>query len=155
MKYTENDFIQAVKNSTSIRQVLNKLNLKEAGGNYVTCKKLIKKLELNTDHFSGQAWNKGRKNGPKRNINVYLNNQYPIQSHKLRLRLLKEKIFEHKCYNCGLSEWLNQPIPLELEHKNGNHQDNTIDNLTLLCPNCHAQTSTYRGRNISKNLARN
>lgn len=154
MRYTENDFIQAVKNSTSIRQVLNKLNIKEAGGNYLTCKKRIKKLGLNTDHFSGKAWNRGKKIGPKRDIHVYLNNQYPIQSHKLKLRLIKEKIFEHKCYACGLTEWLNQPIPLELEHKNGKHQDNTLDNLTLLCPNCHAQTSTYRGRNVSKNLAR-
>jgi predicted HNH restriction endonuclease len=51
---------------------------------------------------------------------------------------------------CNNTEWNGQPIPLELEHKNGNNQDNSLNNLCLLCPNCHAQTSTYRGKNKSK-----
>ena len=67
--------------------------------------------------------------------------QYP--SAKLRIRLVKEDIFPAKCNKCGLEEWLNKPIPLELEHKDGNHHNNLLENLELLCPNCHAQTETY------------
>ena len=69
------------------------------------------------------------------------------QSSKIRIRLLEENVFSHECSNCRLSEWLNQPIPLELEHIDGDHTNHLISNLELLCPNCHALTSTYRGRN--------
>jgi len=148
--YTYEQVILAVKNSTSIRQVLNKLGLKEAGGNYSSIHKLINKLEIDTKHFSGQSWNKGIKFGPKRPIEDYLSNQQTINSHKLRKRLINDKIFPYKCSNCHLSQWLDQPIPLELEHIDGNHNNNSLDNLTLLCPNCHAMTSTYRGKNIGK-----
>jgi len=66
-------------------------------------------------------------------------------SHKLLL--LRER--GHQCEKCGLSEWLDNPIPLELEHSDGNNKNNTKENLLLLCPNCHATTPFYRGKNIS------
>ena len=72
------------------------------------------------------------------------------QSNKLRKRLIKEGYFEHKCYRCNLQEWQNQEIPLELEHIDGNPNNHVINNLTLLCPNCHALTSTYKGKNHKK-----
>lgn len=151
-KYTKENFIEAVASSTSIRQVLLKLEVCPHGGNYRTANNYIKKLNLDISHFTGQGWNKG--NSPNiyqdRTTEDYLNNKYPIQSNKLRLRLLKEKVFEHKCYCCNNVTWNNKPIPLELEHIDGNNQNNLLSNLTMLCPNCHAQTSTYRGRNISK-----
>lgn len=53
----------------------------------------------------------------------------------------------YKCESCGLSEWLGEPIPLELEHCNGDNKDNCKENLLLLCPNCHAKTEYYRGKN--------
>jgi hypothetical protein len=55
----------------------------------------------------------------------------------------------YKCESCNLSEWLHDPIPLELEHKDGNNKNNIKQNLLLLCPNCHAKTEFYRGRNIN------
>ena len=55
----------------------------------------------------------------------------------------------HKCECCGLTEWLGQPIALELHHINGITTDNRLDNLVILCPNCHAQTDNYRGLNKS------
>ena len=64
---------------------------------------------------------------------------------------IKSGIFKHKCYKCNLYEWQSKPIPIELEHINGDHFDNRIENLTILCPNCHALTPTYRGKNIDSN----
>ena len=150
MKYTEQEFINAVKSSFSIRQVLDKLNLKQAGGNYKTIKRGIKRLNLDTSHFKGQGWNKGKTFSPKRDIQEYLSNKITIQSNRLKKRLIKEGYFEHKCYQCNLKTWNGKPIPIELEHIDGNHANNNLDNLTILCPNCHAQTETYRGKNISK-----
>lgn len=146
-KYTLDQLKEAVANSFSKRQVLDKLGITPAGGNYATLRKAIDVFQIDTSHFKGNGWSKGKTFGPKRCIEEYLNNKYPITSHRLRLRLLSEGIFPHQCQNCGLTEWLGDPIPLELEHIDGNHQNNNLDNLSLLCPNCHAKTPTYRGKN--------
>jgi hypothetical protein len=86
---------------------------------------------------------------PRRPVTDYLveNCPHKITSNALRQRLIAAKIFEHRCSNCGLTDWLGGPIPLELEPRNGKRDDNRLCNLCLLCPNCHALTSTYRGRN--------
>lgn len=146
--YTDVDVINAVKESVSIRQVLQKLNLKAAGGNYNSIRSLIKNLEIDTTHFTGQLWSKGRKLGYKRPISDYTEKGVLIQSHKLRLMLLNQRVFLPQCSKCLLTTWLDQPIALELEHIDGNHDNNALSNLCLLCPNCHAQTPTYRGKNI-------
>lgn len=150
--YTDEQVIEAVAQSDSVRQVLDKLGLKPAGGNYKTFYRLVKKLELDTSHFLGRAIHRGKKLDYRtKSIEDYLSNKYRITSHKLRLKLIEEGIFEHKCCNCLLTEWNNLPIPLELDHIDGNNENNNLNNLRLLCPNCHAQTSTYRGRHISPN----
>jgi 5-methylcytosine-specific restriction endonuclease McrA len=71
-------------------------------------------------------------------------------SHDLRKRLLAEEVLDHQCAWCGLVLWNGELIPLELDHVNGDRTDNRLENLRLLCPNCHAQTPTYRGRNIGR-----
>jgi|SRR5271166_3659321 len=68
----------------------------------------------------------------------------------LRKRLLAEGVFEHQCSNCLNREWLGSLIPLELEHRNGIRSDCRLENITLLCPNCHTLTTTYRGRKQKK-----
>ena len=146
-KYTDAQFVDAVRRAKSYRQVLALLGLKEAGGNYAALKRRINEWGLDISHMTGQAWNRGIVRGPQLDIDEYLNNKRSIQSHKLKLRLIREGFFEHKCYGCGLTSWNGQPIPLELEHRDGNPQDNSLENLTLLCPNCHALTTTYRGKN--------
>ena len=145
--YTDSDFIEAWTTSGSVRQVLGKLGLVEAGGNYACAKKRADALGLTKEHMHGQSWNKGKKVGPKRPVEEYLSNQRPIQSYTLKNRLLAEGLKQHKCEFCGITEWNGQPAPIELDHIDGNRYNNTIENLRILCPNCHAQTDTYRGKN--------
>lgn len=80
----------------------------------------------------------------------YLDQSVDIQSNKVRKKLLQEGYKDYQCERCGLSEWLGQPIPLELHHIDGDKNNNTLENFQLLCPNCHAFTDSYRGKNITK-----
>ena len=73
-----------------------------------------------------------------------------VQSNKLRIKLLREGLKQPMCERCGNTEWEGQSIPLEIHHINGDKTKNDLSNLQLLCPNCHALTSTYRGKNIKK-----
>lgn len=151
IKYTKELIENICRESSSYRQCLNKLGLKEAGGNYACIKKKIKEYNIDISHFHHQAWNKGKKNeSRKRPIEDYLSNKYSIQSFRLKKRLIDENMFEHKCYRCNQSTWLDNPIPIELHHVNGNSNDNSLSNLELLCPNCHALTDNYRAKNKSR-----
>ncbi|MGD8784757.1 MAG: HNH endonuclease signature motif containing protein [Thioalkalispiraceae bacterium] len=149
-KYTLQQLQEAVKASTSMRQVLQSLNVAPYGGNYDVLRKAIKVYALDTSHFTGQAWNKGKSLPARIPTESYLTNELPIQSYKLKNRLLKEGYFEHRCVMCKSTTWLDRPIPLELDHINGDNKDNRLNNLRLLCPNCHALTPTYRSKNSAK-----
>lgn len=72
---------------------------------------------------------------------------------RLRKRIIYEQ--DERCNSCGISEWMGKPISLELEHKDGDHHNDLRDNLEALCPNCHSQTPTFRGRNIKNKDKRN
>lgn len=148
MKYTKEQLENACKTSKSYRRVLFLLGLKEAGGNYTTLKQNIIKNNIDVSHFTGKGWNKELKfiPNPKTPITDLLVKNSTYQSNKLRKRLLNENYFDYKCYNCNLSEWMGVPIKLELEHIDGDHHNNLIENLTLLCPNCHSLTSSWRKR---------
>lgn len=149
--YTVQQLIDSVNNSTSIRQVLMLLNINAKGGNYATLKRQLVKHNISTSHFTGQGHAKNRQ-FPERNtpLALYLDNTIPINSFRLKNRLLKEGIFQYQCSNCLLTDWLDKPIPLELDHIDGNSENNNLSNLHLLCPNCHALTDTYRGKNQSR-----
>lgn len=137
--YSQEQLIEAVKNSTSIRGALKILGLKPSGGNYRTINDYIKSLNLDTSHHLGLKHNLGKKVGPTRPIEDYLSNKERISSSNLKKRLIKDGYFEHKCYSCLATHWKDDLIPIELHHINGNHLDNTLSNLAILCPNCHAQ----------------
>ena len=155
-KYTKEQFILAVMSSRSIAQALEKLNIKPCGGNYQTVKKYIRILELDTSHMKGQGWSSGKELVSKRPLSDYLSNRYPIGSNRLRKRLIRDSVFDKRCCGCKKTHWKCfiknklKPIPLELDHIDGNNQNNTLSNLRLLCPNCHAMTPTYRGKNKKK-----
>ena len=146
--YTIEEFKNAVQGSYSIAQALTKLGVSPRGGNYRVFKKFEKLYEIDTSHFTGQGHLKGKTH----NFNTIplgeiLVKDYEYSSNKLRKRLISEGIKEHKCECCGLNEWLGEPIPLELDHIDGDHYNNILENLKILCPNCHAKTPTYRGKN--------
>jgi len=147
--YSKEQLEAIIKECLSIRQVLARLGLSvKGGGNYSSVNSFIKEWNIDTSHFKKQSWNKGLKFGPRRPIEEYLSNGSSIQSFKLKNRLLKEGIFQAICSSCNLTRWKDVNIPLELDHIDGNHQNNSLSNLRLLCPNCHALTDTYRGKNI-------
>lgn len=148
---TKEEYEIAIKNAKSIAQALRNLGIKDRGGNYRIIKNAIDKYQIDTSHFTGQGWNVNLNFNPNPKIKtedlLVENSNY--NSYKLKKRLLSEGYKEKKCECCGLTEWQGKEIPLELHHMNGDNTDNRIENLEILCPNCHALTDNYRGRNKS------
>jgi hypothetical protein len=135
-KYKKEELELAVKSSTSFRQVLQYLN-KSGGGSQSIIKNAINHYEIDTSHFNGQAWNKGKS---------------VIQNPKTKSAWKNKLIIErgHKCQTCNLTKWVSgNAVPLELEHVDGNNKNNVKDNLKLLCPNCHSQTKTWKRKKSS------
>lgn len=71
----------------------------------------------------------------------------------LKQRLLRLMLKEDRCERCGICEWLDRPLAMALHHINGDRLDNRLENLELLCPNCHSQTENYGGRNGRRDAA--
>lgn len=145
-KYSKEQIQDAVSSSPSIAKALAKLGVLSIGGNYRVIQRYMKLYDIDASHFKGRAWNKGQVHGPKRPIQDYLSNKYAIGSHRLKLRLLQEKVKQHICEKCGNTKWLENPIPLELHHIDGNSENNSLENIQFLCPNCHTLTDNYRGK---------
>ena len=146
-QYSIEELQKMCDESESYREVALKIGYSSSGGGSITIvKQMIIDLGLNCDHFKGQGHTKNI--GKYRTqTEDYITNKVKITTHKLRLRLLEEGIFEPICNCCKNTQWLNQSIPLELHHKNGNKEDNELSNLELLCPNCHYFTDTYKTKN--------
>jgi Zn finger protein HypA/HybF involved in hydrogenase expression len=152
-KWTDEQFVKAVTENNSIAGVIKTLGLIPAGGNYETVTKKIKELNLDISHFTGQGWNVGLKFKPieTKPLSEILVDGCYYNSYKLKNRLIREGLKNCKCERCGRTTWENETIPLELHHINGNRSDNRLDNLQVLCPNCHALTDNYRGKNKKVN----
>jgi Zn finger protein HypA/HybF involved in hydrogenase expression len=149
--FTLEQFQEAVKNNFSVASTLTTLELVPNGANYRSFYKYQIENNIDISHFTGMAHLRGKTHSYNlRPLEEILQKNTNYNSNKLRKRLIKEGIKEHKCECCNLSEWLGEPIPIELDHTDGNHYNNTLDNLKILCPNCHAKTPTYRGKNKKK-----
>lgn len=148
---TKEEVERVAKESLSIAEMCRKFGIKPNGGNYKTIHKELKDYNIDISHFTGQGWNIGLKfkPNPPMDIKEILVENSNYQSFKLKNRLFKEGLKEKKCECCGNTEWLGKPIPLELHHINGINSDNRIENLEILCPNCHSFTENYRGLNKS------
>lgn len=81
-----------------------------------------------------------------KNAMYFIENKQPITSHRLKVKLIRDRIKLHKCEICSNSMWNGLPIPIELDHIDGNHFNNDLVNLRIICPNCHAQTDTHAGK---------
>jgi hypothetical protein len=135
---------RVVAESISIGQVLLKLNLPKSGSRYESIKKLFTDNSIDISHFSSQSWSKGKILLHGRTIDDYLSNEIKINSNLLKKYLIKLDIKEKKCEKCNLVKWLEKDIPLELHHIDGNHLNNNLVNIQILCPNCHSLTDNYR-----------
>ena len=147
-KYKKEKLIDIVNNSLSIKDVLLKLNLSLSGGNYSHISKIMNYYNICIEHFKGQSYNKGRtfkRKAPSEYLIRYDKSKF-VSNDKLKKRMLRDKVVEYKCIGCNLSEWRGYPIPLHLHHIDGDRWNNTIDNLEILCPNCHSLTDNFAGK---------
>lgn len=151
-RWTDADLIDAVAQSVSLAQVLVRLGLRPVGGNYKTMGHHISRLEISTTHLLGQGWlrGSGQTTNPGRSLNeiLVIDSDY-VKTTALKGRLIRKGLLQYRCDICGISDWLGDKLVLHLDHKNGINNDSRLENLRLLCPNCHSQTETYTGRNIA------
>lgn len=149
---TRENFETFVKNSHSVAEVIRLCQLQPNGANYRGFNKLAKIWGIDTSHFTGQAHLKGKSHGwaNKRPLNEILTIDSDYNTNRLKNRLIGAGLLEHKCSACKNTTWNKLPIPIELDHIDGDHTNNTIENLRILCLNCHGQTPTWRGRNIKR-----
>ena len=144
-RYTEEQLRDSVVNNNSIVQVIRDLGYKVSGGNvWRRIKKEIEDLKLDTTHFDKGVSKKSRYELDS----ILVSNSNYRNVGQLKLRLVSNNLLEYKCQICdNIGLWLDQPITLQLDHINGVRDDNRIENLRFLCPNCHSQTETFAGRN--------
>ena len=124
--YTNEQIISAAKTVKSIAGLLRTIGLKPAGGNYINIKRLLQQLKVDTSHWTGEGWNKGKQ---LKDWSQYTRVSY------LKKHLIKERSL--KCETCSLTEWQNSDIPLEVHHKDGDRLNGSSINLDWLCVSCH------------------
>lgn len=140
--------------SDSIADVLKALGLKPFNGNHRTLNKRIEKDALSLDQLSRNRTAKRKSRVKKREIpleDILVANSSYTWNRILKKRLLENSLLEYKCSECNIVDtWNGKPISLQLDHINGTNNDNRLENLRLLCPNCHSQTETFCGKHKAK-----
>lgn len=146
IKYTKELMEDAVKNSFSYAEVCRKIGLKPVGSNFKTVKSKIALYNLDDSHFTKQRWNKGLGGTEKTAryaLKDILQEGIIYSSDSLRKRLINSELKKNECELCHIS---GEDVHLELHHINGDHYDNRLENLQILCPNCHSKTPNFRNR---------
>lgn len=142
----------AIKKNTTIKDCLIHLGLRPAGGNYKTFHNACERhgLKVPEENFDAKTLAARLKNTRPLKEILVKNSTYTNRV-KLRERLVRAELLENKCAPCGLPpEWNGKPLTLQLDHINGVGDDHRIENLRILCPNCHTQTDSFAGRNLKK-----
>jgi 5-methylcytosine-specific restriction endonuclease McrA len=138
-----------VAGAVSAADVLRGLGVEPAPHHYQRLRTEIERAGLSSEHWRGRGWSRGTSR-PRTTLEEVLVRGRPTSSGLLRRRLLREGLLDRCCSRCALADWQGQAIALELDHVNGDRDDNRLENLRLLCPNCHALTDTWRGRNVGR-----
>lgn len=156
VQYTKEWLEKTCAESFSYAEVLRKSGRKQGGGAQATLKEKIALYNIDVSHFTLQSWSKGKTkeidprilSKEKYSLQEVFCDNSPVTQRVLRGYVERHKLIEYKCNTCGCTgEWQDGFISLELDHKDGNNKNNKISNLHYLCPNCHALTETYRGKN--------
>lgn len=151
----EEEFIKLIINSRSVKEALNYFGLQNKGGNFKTIKQRISELKIDISHFLNNvdASNLTRTLSKEEFQKTWLIENSSKNRYHLKTYLTKFGLLDYRCNKCNNSgTWMNESITLQLEHINGISNDNRLENLCFLCPNCHSQTSSYAGRN-NKNIS--
>ena len=144
----------AAAETNNYHQMLSYLEIPLSGGNHSTLKMKIRQYEIDTAHFLSKVETLAANRGPghrKELLDILVVNSEYTNTHHLKNRLWKEGLLEKKCSNCDIAEWMGKEAPLQLDHINGVRTDNRIENLRILCANCHAQTETWCSKNRGNN----
>lgn len=145
-RFSDEDFIRVCSESKSMAKAASVLGL-----HFNSFKKRAIELACYRTNQSGIGFPKSKTD--KIPIDEILDGRHPhFQTYKLKLRLIKDRILVYKCANCEIDTWKGKIINLELDHIDGNRLNHRLENLRLLCPNCHSQTSTYRAKNRIKKI---
>lgn len=146
-RYTEAQVRQAVQDSRSMAEALRRLGLRAAGGNHNTLKKLIERYELSTDHFDPYWSVRGPRRDRATPLERILVEHSTYHRNHLKRRLYDEGLKQRVCELCGQGEeWHGRQMAMILDHVNGVHDDNRLENLQIVCPNCAATLDTHCGR---------
>ena len=129
------DILNWIANKESNTEIARRLNCK-----LDTLKSYYRKMGIT---YAGNQGMKGKKSDPKRKSALEILGSLSFSNSAKRIRLIEDGIKEERCECCGLLEWMGKPIPLELHHKDFNHYNNSLDNLQILCANCHMQAHNY------------
>lgn len=136
-QYSEEEFRQMAADSRSIRELATKLGYApDGGGTAKSLKEALAFYDIDTSHFLGQSWNKDNFDYSSFDYHTKKKNGKASRKPLIALR-------GQKCECCGITEWMGKPINLEIHHINGDRGDNRLENLQLLCPNCHSYTETF------------
>lgn len=144
---SEEHFIEVSNSSISASEACKKLGMR-----FSTYKRVAQMLNCYHTNQSGKGIKKVM---PKVPLEKILSNEVQCQSYKLKLRLFEAGLLEDKCSICGWAKKREGEkfTPCELDHINGDHFDNRLENLRIICPNCHSLTPTYRSKNLKlKNI---
>ena len=143
----------AVAQNYSIAGVLKQLGNTVSGTNYRWVHRLVAKYGLETSHWLGGAYLRGKHHSwsPRRSLSeILVERSAYTNCGQLKRRLVNEGIVAYVCAGCGISEWRGRLLALHLDHRNGVGDDHRLENIRLLCPNCHSQTDTYCGKNTAR-----
>jgi 5-methylcytosine-specific restriction endonuclease McrA len=146
------EFKELVSKSNTIADILRYFGMNNKGGNHHTVKRRAKEENIDLSHIPlGKTANKGKRFPPKKTDEEYFTINGTTNRGSIKSRIIRNNLIPYECAECGLKDiWNNKTISLQLEHKNGTPNDNRLENLCFLCPNCHSQTDTYAGKRFKK-----